>query len=278
MAFSCNVVPTVGEASNAYLERIKPFFFGHSYAGAEDPAVELAMYEELPGILVRLVGLPAAAGPGPVHADRPGRGEAVRGRLQPGPAVGQSRDGGIAHPCSGLCRGGRQSDDQGGAPPSFQRRRRAGREPRIGLWKFTDHVMNVPLVAEVRRLPEKTRALNIVRRKEDGPDEPSVAVSNCHSEQVATGFATTKEQATGDSGKGGSFNPPLRTTRNKKSKGVEGVTHVYRQDGPEVATCHHTAFDLETAGAEELWSYGPGYVRLIGYRNGAGGDPPPTPA
>jgi putative DNA primase/helicase len=55
-AFSANELPTVGEHSRAYTERIKPFKFGTSFAGQEDPAVEHAMMAELPGILSRWVG------------------------------------------------------------------------------------------------------------------------------------------------------------------------------------------------------------------------------
>jgi putative DNA primase/helicase len=54
-AFSANELPTVGESSRAYVERIKPFRFGNSFAGREDRGRELAMLEELPGILNRLV-------------------------------------------------------------------------------------------------------------------------------------------------------------------------------------------------------------------------------
>lgn len=54
-AFSANELPTVGEGSRAYSERIKPFHFNRSFAGAEKPEIELAMLAELPGILVRWV-------------------------------------------------------------------------------------------------------------------------------------------------------------------------------------------------------------------------------
>jgi putative DNA primase/helicase len=51
-AFSANEIPSVGETSRAYLERIKPFRFAASFAGAEDPNVEQALIAELSGILV----------------------------------------------------------------------------------------------------------------------------------------------------------------------------------------------------------------------------------
>jgi putative DNA primase/helicase len=52
--FSANELPTVGESSRAYAERVKPFFFGKTFAGAEDPTLEARIMDELPGILVRL--------------------------------------------------------------------------------------------------------------------------------------------------------------------------------------------------------------------------------
>lgn len=54
-AFSANTLPTVSESSRAYVERVHPVKFGRSFAGREDPAIELRMRAELPGILVRLV-------------------------------------------------------------------------------------------------------------------------------------------------------------------------------------------------------------------------------
>ena len=54
-AFSANELPTVGESSRAYSERIKPFLFPNSFAGRENPALEVAIRAELPGILVRWV-------------------------------------------------------------------------------------------------------------------------------------------------------------------------------------------------------------------------------
>lgn len=54
-AFGANELPTVGESSRAYVERIKPFGFSNSFAGHEDPNIEAAMVAELQGILVRWV-------------------------------------------------------------------------------------------------------------------------------------------------------------------------------------------------------------------------------
>jgi putative DNA primase/helicase len=55
-AFSANELPTVGESSRAYFERVKPFSFPNSFAGREDPSIEHTMRnDELPGILRRWV-------------------------------------------------------------------------------------------------------------------------------------------------------------------------------------------------------------------------------
>lgn len=54
-AFSANTLPTVGEASNAYSARVKPFNFPNSFEGVEDPNLEKLLKEEAPGILVRWV-------------------------------------------------------------------------------------------------------------------------------------------------------------------------------------------------------------------------------
>ncbi|MFE1441566.1 phage/plasmid primase, P4 family [Streptomyces sp. NPDC058739] len=54
-AFSANELPQVSEASRAYSERIKPFRFGSSFAGREDPEIERKMHAEMAGILARWV-------------------------------------------------------------------------------------------------------------------------------------------------------------------------------------------------------------------------------
>jgi P4 family phage/plasmid primase-like protien len=54
-AFSANTLPTIGDSSRAYVERIKPFAFSSSFAGHENPEIEIAIMSELPGILVRWV-------------------------------------------------------------------------------------------------------------------------------------------------------------------------------------------------------------------------------
>lgn len=55
MLFSANTVPAVGETSDAYMQRMRPFSFNRSFAGHEDRTIEQRMVNELPGILVRWV-------------------------------------------------------------------------------------------------------------------------------------------------------------------------------------------------------------------------------
>lgn len=55
-AFSANPpLPSINSPSGAFLNRIKPFVFDVSFAGKEDPSIERALMEELPGILARWV-------------------------------------------------------------------------------------------------------------------------------------------------------------------------------------------------------------------------------
>jgi putative DNA primase/helicase len=53
--FAANEIPTVSEVSGAYLARIRPYHFPHSYEGRENPGLERIMLGELEGVLVRLV-------------------------------------------------------------------------------------------------------------------------------------------------------------------------------------------------------------------------------
>lgn len=54
--FSANEVPPVGEASAAYLQRVRPFSFPNSFAGREDKTLEPTIYaSEMPGVARRWV-------------------------------------------------------------------------------------------------------------------------------------------------------------------------------------------------------------------------------
>ncbi|SKO97933.1 phage/plasmid primase, P4 family [Mycobacteroides abscessus] len=53
LAFSANVMPTVGEKSRAFVRRSVPVSFPHSYVGAENRALGKKLESELPGIFNR---------------------------------------------------------------------------------------------------------------------------------------------------------------------------------------------------------------------------------
>lgn len=53
LAFSANVMPTVGEKSRAFVRRSVPVSFPHSYVGAENRALGKKLEAELPGIFNR---------------------------------------------------------------------------------------------------------------------------------------------------------------------------------------------------------------------------------
>jgi putative DNA primase/helicase len=55
LVFSANAIPTVGEKSKAYIDRMAPFEFNNTYIGKSDQKIEDAILAELPGILNRWV-------------------------------------------------------------------------------------------------------------------------------------------------------------------------------------------------------------------------------
>jgi putative DNA primase/helicase len=73
LAFSANALPSVSEASNAYLVRMRPCKFGQSFIGQEDQSIEDAMMAELSGIFNRLLAayarLQARGRPLPIDQD-----------------------------------------------------------------------------------------------------------------------------------------------------------------------------------------------------------------
>lgn len=55
MVFSANDVPAVNDPTGAYQERAMPFHFSSQFLGKEDPRIEAAIMQELPGILNRFI-------------------------------------------------------------------------------------------------------------------------------------------------------------------------------------------------------------------------------
>lgn len=172
-AFSANELPTVGESSRAYSERIKPFRFGRSFAGREDPAVEAAMMAELPGILVRWV--------------RAWRRLRERGGYLP-------TDPGVAHEfetrsdrvrqwvseaCRIVTRVGKEAVSPGAyllpkyvttkrdLARSFNRWAEANQTSKMGERKIIDRLTSINGVYTVCRKDTKTRGLNVIIKPEE---------------------------------------------------------------------------------------------------------------
>jgi putative DNA primase/helicase len=252
-AFSANELPTVGEGSRAYVERIKPFEFGHSFAGHEDPEIEKAMMRELPGILVRWVRawqrrhargtyMPTDAR---VLAEFETRSDRVRQFVSERCVIHLTTVDGqpVTH--------GTTVDEHRGMTKvelvsAFNEWAAENSTSKMGRNKIVDRVMQLPNVVEVRRLPNKTRALNITVRNDgdsvwtddEGPKDPSgnsetpsgsFAPQSCHS---ATEVATRDAQVS-DSGAVGvaevaTSRPPVAHPSRKflamvtESRGVEG--------------------------------------------------------
>lgn len=179
-AFSANELPTVGEGSRAYVERIRPVWFRRSFAGSEDPGVEDKLLSELPGILVRWVeawqrranrgrALPLAVD---VSAEFETRSDRVRQWVSEQCVV-------VSEAPTGA--GGELVAVMPGAvlPPAFATGPRALAKAfnawavenggsRMGERKVIDRLTSMDGVLEVRSAPAKGRALNIITAEEGG--------------------------------------------------------------------------------------------------------------
>lgn len=266
-AFSANELPTVGESSRAYTERIKPFEFAISFAGRENPDLEARMIaEELPGILVRWVkawqrrhqrGTYLPTDPRVMHEFEV-RSDRVRqwlddrcviwSKTAEGAPVGfgTTVDAGRASTKAELARAFNGWADENNGSGMGQR-------------KIIDRLMTVPGVTEVRRLPGKVRAINVtVRKGEDGgwaddPEpgpaggsfegpvavsEPSVAVSET---KTATASTQVEEPQTAPVAEVAISDPPRTQSRKPCENAVTegdlgGVVSRAEQGGSEIAT------------------------------------------
>jgi P4 family phage/plasmid primase-like protien len=288
-AFSGNELPTVGESSRAYLERIKPFRFEVSFAGDEDPAIEVAMLGELPGILARLVlGWQRMAARGgryaetvpEVQADFEARSDRVRMwvadrcRIH----VGTSASGaGTSASGAGTSASGAgtsasatpvtASVTPGSYVPPDQTTTKRELARKFNLWaesqggkpmgerKIIDRLTCVDGVVEVRNNITKARGLNITA------DKP---------EDLEAGGAD--DTGGGSVGRRGSFQPPSPHAREKEvdQEGGAGSRAGESAPKPPLLPTGTLIADLETADAARLHSYGLGFVRLVGYANGDG--------
>lgn len=211
-AFSANELPTVGEGSRAYVERIKPFEFAKSFAGAEDPSIEKDMMRELPGILVRWVrawqrrkargrALPTNKA---VLAEFETRSDRVRQFVSERCTVHTVTVDG--HPVThGTTVDQHRASTKVEMLQAFNEWADENNTPRMGRNKVIDRLMQLPGVVEVRRLPSKTRALNVTVRDDDGgawdePEGPEGASGNFEGPVATSRTETATETATADQG------------------------------------------------------------------------------
>lgn len=167
-AFGANELPSVGEASRAYVNRMKPFHFDRSFEGREDPGVETAMGRELPGIVRRwalaynrflLRGAYLPTHP-PVAASFDTGSDRVRmwvatamrvAELPPGvrPGAEPVMDSTSASSATALSVLFNQWAQSNGGKP-------------LGKIKLMERLTSIDGVRRVRVMPSKSRALNLV--------------------------------------------------------------------------------------------------------------------
>jgi P4 family phage/plasmid primase-like protien len=180
-AFSANELPTVSESSRAYVERIKPFHFPHSFAGRENPGIEKAMLGELPGILVRWVrawqrmnarGTYLATDAKVLHEFEV-RSDRVRQWISDACRVWTETEDGL-QVTEGATMPPTRATTGAELAREFNRWAEVNAGSSMGQRKILDRLRTIPGVHEVRRLPTRTRAFNVTVRK-DGErpwDEP----------------------------------------------------------------------------------------------------------
>ncbi|MFI0532348.1 phage/plasmid primase, P4 family [Streptomyces scabiei] len=167
IAFSANELPTVSEASRAYAERIKPFHFPRSFAGAEDKSLEDKLLAELPGILARWVRaygrFLARNGYAATDAATQAAFEAKSDRV-----VQFFQDMCTITPAK---HGQKLADDQGTVRRevalAFNDWAKRNGGSTMGERAFFQRLANVPDVVEVRLGKNRSRAFNIVVAKAD---------------------------------------------------------------------------------------------------------------
>lgn len=162
-AFSANELPQVSESSRAYVERIKPFSFPHSFAGREDPELERKIRDELPGILVRWV--------------RAWQRKAARGRyaetLPDVAAEFEARSDRVRQWFSEELTV--TTEPGGGLKPAdllklFQEWTEANGLKSLGRNTLVNRLKNCPGVREARVGPSRARGLNVVRATDASGD------------------------------------------------------------------------------------------------------------
>jgi putative DNA primase/helicase len=212
-AFSANELPTVGEGSRAYVERIKPFEFPVSFAGREDPTIEDAIMQELPGILTRLVrawrrrqerGRYLPTNPR-VQKEFETRSDRVRQFVAERCLIhGTTVDGRpVGH---GTCLDENRASTKKQLIEAFNEWVSENNGSRLNARKITDRIKLIDGVHEVRRMPTKAWALNVTVRDdedeiwpgEEPPNMPGGGFDASGGGFEGSGGETATETATGE--------------------------------------------------------------------------------
>lgn len=283
-AFSANELPTVGEVSRAYAERIKPFEFGKSFAGHEKPEIEASMMEELSGILVRWV--------------RAWQRMNERGGYQPTlPRVKTAFEIGSSRILQWISddmmiiavdkTGAAVEQDKGNTIADlhrmFSKWAEINKSSIMGRKTFTGHLNSVIGVTEVRIGTKRVRGYNVVKRTEGEGEQDRGQFGQLLN--TVEGF----ENPMSNGSRPNDVSPigvnngseTAQTARNNRTEGdkVTATDTQHAQEPPQAGsfetarTTHETGgllvFDLETCAIEDLFRR-EDYLRLDGYLNGSG--------
>jgi DNA polymerase-1 len=270
-AFSANELPTIGEGSEAYFERIKPFKFDHSFAGREDRTVEDRLQGELPGILLRLVTAWQR------WNDRGGyqkTNENIRiGFEQSSDRVRQFvAECCVITPVDGPDRTlpEDQTVTKRDIARAFNEWAAINHGHSMASRKIIDRVLSIPGIYECRQAGDKRRAISatVVAKTEWGAERAEYPVEGLNQDP---------------GGKSGSFAPtptyihsPLIEVTCSNGVSTERESYMYvGGSGSETATSATVAddlstlvIDLETCSSEQLFQR-PGFIRLYGSQNGS---------
>jgi len=272
-AFSANELPTVGESSRAYAERIKPFKFDRSFAGHEDHRIELAMRAELPGILVRLVRawqrldqrgnyLTTDAA---VRADFEQKSDRVRLWVSERCQVVRTRPDG-SRTVPGCTLPFELMNLKRDLAQLFNDWARAQGASAMGERKVGDRLTSIDDVVEVRMQGTKRQGLNIILRSEDDDPEDTDPSSGVRSVRNETPYLRAYARQDQDEGE---------DLDNSYARGQEGPFRTLRTPDADTLLPTDTKdglviFDLETGSATELHSAGPEWLRLGGWSDSSG--------
>lgn len=206
-AFSANELPSVGESSRAYAERIKPFHFPNTFAGREDYSLETKLKGELSGILVRWVAayqrflgrggyaktLANVQEQFETRSDRVRQWVAEELKIVP-------TDGKLK---VGVDSGSTASD----IAQWFQQWAKENNVGNLGRNKLLDRVRGLDDVYTVRIMPSGKRGINVIKGRGSDPFDPGAESASEAVEYptVTSGDTTGNEQVTTESAPGGTF-------------------------------------------------------------------------